>query len=498
MDGDKMGLDAFLTDFEGLFLGRSFGSAPWLFPLEEVDPTVAAPQSSENDSYATTPQKATMPTNFIRQESTLHITIPSQRLNLESFFEDRDNVYPTKARLAIKLGKGPTVRSNYFVITQNEPFIDFNNETWIIPTPLDIVKTIKAYPDIQLCVEKPGAGLPKRRERGICAFDIFWPIRCALCIVKWLLCCPCALLGKVGRTVSSGAMRGVNLASSALGSSVIIGDSEPVNWGKDFLNSNKSADTEGGAGAVLSMNVELKPRESDNGLGIWQLMFWKHQQLEKITLTVKWEPQSIKPLAEPVPLYQKSISYTSCGTKQLAHMEGMGRVIRLVDNTYEPDPIGPLSISSWHPPPVKRVIAIYGINQQTELAAVYKRNPLKHIPNNSNPKSQSSELQPTFVLDSDAILGKEISKTHSISKGIIFETSKSPQSVITEDGTNITEFKSGDATVPYWSLQHCRSWQGRGLAECEVTVHEIDSAEHRAILNDERFHKILLEILGFS
>ncbi len=53
------------------------------------------------------------------------------------------------------------------------------------------------------------------------------------------------------------------------------------------------------------------------------------------------------------------MSYTHCGRKQLAHMEGMGRVIRLVKNAYEPDPIGPLSISSWHPPPVKRLIAIY-------------------------------------------------------------------------------------------------------------------------------------------
>ena len=39
-----------------------------------------------------------------------------------------------------------------------------------------------------------------------------------------------------------------------------------------------------------------------------------------------------------------------------------------------------------------------------------------------------------------------------------------------------------------------RAWRS---AACDVTVHEIDAAEHRAILNDPRFHKCLLEkVLG--
>lgn len=97
------------------------------------------------------------------------------------------------------------------------------------------------------------------------------------------------------------------------------------------------------------------------------------------------------------------------------------------------------------------------------------------------------------MLDKDASLDEIGSKTHAVEKGLIRETKKTPQTII---GTDAIQKKSGDGTVPYWSLQQCRMWQGKGVAECDVKVHEIESAEHRAILNDSRFHDILLEILG--
>ena len=31
-----------------------------------------------------------------------------------------------------------------------------------------------------------------------------------------------------------------------------------------------------------------------------------------------------------------------------------------------------------------------------------------------------------------------------------------------------------------------------------MVIHEIDGAEHRAILNDKRFHSILLDLLGVA
>lgn len=122
------------------------------------------------------------------------------------------------------------------------------------------------------------------------------------------------------------------------------------------------------------------------------------------------------------------------------------------------------------------------------------------MPNAANKTCQFSELElePTFILEENAKLDSSFSKTHTIRKGLILETSKSPQITTSEDGTQVVEFKSGDGSVPYWSLQHCRMWQGQGPAKCDVTVHEIDSVEHRAILNDSRFHNILIELLGLT
>lgn len=157
-------VEAFLSDFEGLLLGRSLGSAPWLFPVETSETINAssiassspAPLNNKRETIPQTSQKASMPTSFLRQESSLNVTIPPQRLPLGSFLNDRD-VYPTKVRLSIRLGKSLQMRTNYFTITQKEPFIDFDNETWIIPCPVDIEKTVHEYPSIQICLEKPGA-----------------------------------------------------------------------------------------------------------------------------------------------------------------------------------------------------------------------------------------------------------------------------------------------------------------------------------------------------
>lgn len=82
IDGDRMGLDAFLEKEEGLMLGRSLGSAPWLFPLESFDG--ATPPKSE-----ALPQSPPLPVVVVRQESAIRISIPAQCLQLKSFVHNR-------------------------------------------------------------------------------------------------------------------------------------------------------------------------------------------------------------------------------------------------------------------------------------------------------------------------------------------------------------------------------------------------------------------------
>ena len=497
-------MDAFLSDFEGLVLARSFGSPPWLFPLEKegTNTESISPQLNENKATQPNYQRATMPTSFLMQESALGIKIPSQRLNVHPFLEHTKHAYPAKIRIAIHLGKKLVFRSNHFTVSEDEPFIDFSDEAWLVPCPVDLVKAAHDYSTIQISIEKPGAIL-RRRDSDRYGCGILCPLWCIICLLKWLLCCPCAFLDKFCHCFSSGVKKGMNAGASAVGSHMVIGQSEPIQFGKALVDSQTtSSDEEEGTRQTFNIQAVLKPFEANDSLchGIWNLLFFKHHQEETLSINVKWEPASKASSTEAVPLWEQSRKYIPCHTNQLLNMEGMGNVNRLLDNSYIPDPVGPLSESSWQPPPVKRVISIYGINYPTEVSAVYRRN-LKHIPNASNNKSSikksiSSELEPTFVLDKDAILAKPIKKTHTIKKGLIYETSKSPQTVIDANGTSITEFKSGDGSVPYWSLQHCRTWIDQGPAKCNVTVHEIDSVEHRAILNDERFHKILLDLLG--
>lgn len=93
VDGDKMGLDAFLDDEEGLMLGRSLGSTPWLFPLDsskEDGTKNSQPQSMPEATGTTTRlQPIPMPTAILRNESLLKISIPAQCLHLKSFVHNR-------------------------------------------------------------------------------------------------------------------------------------------------------------------------------------------------------------------------------------------------------------------------------------------------------------------------------------------------------------------------------------------------------------------------
>ena len=55
--------------------------------------------------------------------------------------------------------------------------------------------------------------------------------------------------------------------------------------------------------------------------------------------------------------------------------------------------------------------------------------------------------------------------------------------------------KSGDGTVPFASMDHCRSWDKHG---CKVTVVELQGADHREILADSNFHQTVLKHVVMS
>mmetsp|Transcript_39566 Transcript_39566/g.69467 ORF Transcript_39566/g.69467 Transcript_39566/m.69467 type:complete len:573 (-) Transcript_39566:7-1725(-) len=500
VDGDKMGLDAFLKKDEGLMLGRSLGSAPWLFPFESFDgvhSTMIPPQSAVE---ATLPQSPPIPTVILRDESVIKISLPAQCLQLTSFVHNRKRVPPTKLRLAIQIGNDVIVRTDFVNVTKggSSLHVNFTDDTWLIACPPTIEQTLILYPYIQLHLEEPGTGSAPKQRRGIFHLDILWVFRCVWCLIKWTFFCPCAVMWKLGHSVVQGAKRGAAL----LGQIRVIGQSGRVDWQQGVIASISKTNDDGGEGGGSLYHIWAKIQTTDN---VRYGFFLKKTTPEEIQIKVKWEPSTLTSTTSTSVCHRshknavkykthdnrnKNISYNSCNSNQLLQMEGLTNSMHLLKETYGNDPLGPRTLSAMTAPPVKRVVAIYGINLPTEVSCAYKRNPFVRI----SMSNERHSLEQLFVLDKEAALSKEGSVSHVIEQGVINETKETPQKIIGDSSADNIERKSGDGTVPYWSLQHCRSWQGK----CDVTVHEIDSAEHRAILNDKRFHKILLELLGYG
>ncbi len=86
--GDKMGLDAFLSEEEGLICARSFGSVPWMFPL-------TIPQGMPSAAY-------------LQREGVLHVTV--NRFDCYKMFSERKHM-PSKLHLDVTYN-GLTLSSN--------------------------------------------------------------------------------------------------------------------------------------------------------------------------------------------------------------------------------------------------------------------------------------------------------------------------------------------------------------------------------------------------
>jgi hypothetical protein len=149
--------------------------------------------------------------------------------------------------------------------------------------------------------------------------------------------------------------------------------------------------------------------------------------------------------------------------------------LRVVKTTYDNDAkLGPRSVSPSQPPLLKRVHTIYGINLPTEMAGVYERKDTC-LPND--------RLRNLYTLDSKATVDR--ASGHAIKGGVMFGTKHTKQTVA--GGLRVP----GDGTVPHWSLQHAKSWQG---PSCEVSVVELEGAGHTGeILADARFHKAVVD-----
>lgn len=147
-----------------------------------------------------------------------------------------------------------------------------------------------------------------------------------------------------------------------------------------------------------------------------------------------------------------------------------------IKTVYDVDPLDPRGTGA---PPTRRIKAVYGINLPTEVGAMYKRQ--KAVVH------RADTMLNLYNIDTASRLPTNEEHGHGfvVEDGIVKELPFTRQQISPGNYKHI----SGDGTVPYWSLQHVQSWQN----ECNVSVEELEGAEHREILADPRFHEILLD-----
>jgi len=480
LTGDKMGLEAFLSDDEGLALNRSIGSVPWLFPQTCVEALSREimPQSK--------PDQMQIPTVTLKEESTLRVSLPAQTLHLHSLHNNAEGI--KKVRLSIEVGDGVFLRMGYIDVGDEAKAV-LHEESWLLACPPSLDAAIQRYPSIRFHLDEPGAGLGDDKKRNhLCHLDICLPFRLICCLMKWILCCPCSMVWKMGRGVAKVSKRAADAGAKALGAYTVIAQSGKVDWKRGIIEQRPdNVDIE--HGNLYEINARLHSTDNQR-VGLFSAK--KPGQL--VTIKIKWEPSvSFENRHRSGIVEHKrdpSSCYNTCSSEHVMKLEGLTNHLGLLNQAYLSDPIKPLSSSSVDPPPVKRVIAIYGTNLDTEVAGAYCRNPVVKLSSSDN----KFMIKPLHILDENAKLTRIGGQTHVIKKGIISETSKTPQRIVGGDPSKRVN-TSGDGTVPYRSLQHSRSWKGKG---CDVTVHEIDKAEHREILNDERFHRLVLGIVQYD
>eukprot|EP01105_Mastigella_eilhardi_P026475 TRINITY_DN7707_c0_g2_i2.p1 TRINITY_DN7707_c0_g2~~TRINITY_DN7707_c0_g2_i2.p1 ORF type:complete len:861 (-),score=134.88 TRINITY_DN7707_c0_g2_i2:51-2633(-) len=121
-------------------------------------------------------------------------------------------------------------------------------------------------------------------------------------------------------------------------------------------------------------------------------------------------------------------------------------------------------------PPVKRLLAIYGVNLPTEKMYFFKES-------NNTLALRSAKPSMTFP-------GYKMSK-----KGIAFETELTPQPNILQQ-TGVEGTRSGDGTVPYESLNYCARWKDKIP---DLKIQELNKVEHRDILKNKLFWQLLID-----
>ncbi|KAG7368984.1 lecithin:cholesterol acyltransferase [Nitzschia inconspicua] len=460
ISGDKMSLDTFLNDEEALVLGRSFGSGPWLLPTDLPD---GVPASC-----------------YIRPHGVLEVSFPNA-VNTNPLVEKRETLNrPNRYQMqVIARGFHDDAEEKHMVRT---PFhridADLGRDVVVFRDRMSFATHPKPLTgaNLQFLLHEPGLAAAKKEKEK---FNPLKCILCCLCFCFW----PCVLVVRILKCLTCGIVRGATLAADAIvsttGSGSTLAFSESIKVPKAVWKGQEvtikvpmyHVDDYGAVERTLCCTYDVRPRTID------------------VFVKLKWHPfvntksfrRKCSSICQPstnaphLPVKRKGQDYHEFPGYDLMEREGLGYMLDFVKQAYDGDKLLPRSLSSVDPPPVNRVHAIYGINLPTEIGAIYKR---------QDTCLTENRLESLYTPDRRSHIDTKTG--YSISAGVLMETPKTKQSVAKNRQV------SGDGTVPYWSLQHCKTWDSRDRM---VSVAELEKAEHRDILADNRFHA---EVLRYS
>jgi len=486
--GDKMGLEAFLNDHQALAMGRSFGSAPWLIPA--VLPSFAPS------------------TVYVRREGAFEICIKST-IDVGPLLDDRIDL-PEKLELMLRHGN-KVLKTKFSPIENHK--VTFEGR-FIFATGPDGPFAKQCCKCCSVCCQlrcaccpccsnnnliiylgEPGLRVAKGTKKGAetrrkCCSEndkLIW-LKIFTCwyIVKWFFI---AFGYLVYFVYYRGWIKLGDLINRAADRTSLLAASEPIKM-EEFVG-----DVDGHTVDVELRNDFRQTRCCKKAMPV----------IPTITINVKWIPPEIefnrdskgcqvaelpksntpRRIGELSAIhYNEEWEYDACSGYDILKKEGFDNALKCVSNVYDADPFEPRS-NGLKAPPVKNIKAVYGINLPTEVGAVYRRR--KAVVEKKN------KVVSLYTLDRNA-KGK-LNDGLVLENGVLKETPDTPQILCGPTNFRSSALAkemvlcSGDGTVPYWSLQHVRTWE----RQCNVSVTELDGAEHREILNDKRFHRTLVD-----
>ena len=485
--GDKMGLEAFLKDHQALAMGRSFGSTPWMIP-------------SALPSFAPS-------TVYVRREGAFEIRIKST-IDVAPLLMDRIDL-PEKLQLMLRYGE-KILKTAFSPIKNNKvtfegrftfatgpdgPFAEQCCKRCCVCCQLRCACcACCSNNSLIVYLGEPGLRVARETKKGAetrrkCCSEnnkfICLKIFTCWLIVKWVLIVTGYIVYffyyrgwvKLGDLITRAADRTSLLAASEpIKMEEFVGDVDEhtvdVQLRPDFRQS-RCRQKAMPVIPTIQINVKwLSPEIESNP---------DSKGCQVAELPNSRTPRRIDPLSA---VHDKEKwDYDICSGYGILKKEGFDKALKCVSNVYDTDPLEPRN--GHKAPPVKNIKAVYGINLPTEVGAAYRRR--RAVVENQN------KVVSMYKLDRHA--DGKLNDGLVLENGVLKETPETPQilcgpskflsSAVAKEMVRC----SGDGTVPYWSLQHVRTW----ARQCNVSVTELDGAEHREILNDKRFHQTLLD-----